>query len=54
MGVTGYLETETAISPVVAFFSEVFAANPDRLSQWQARIQKQDEQCARSLMLQFA
>src|ERR1700680_3180547 len=41
---TGYLEKETAIPPLVAFFSEVFAANPDRLSQWQVRIEKQDKQ----------
>jgi TonB family protein len=46
---TGYLEKETAIPPLVAFFSEVFAANPERLSQWQVRIQKQDEQTQAAL-----
>lgn len=45
----GYLEKETGIPPLVAFFSEVFSANPDRLSQWQVRIQKQDEQTKAAL-----
>jgi TonB family protein len=46
---SGYLERENAISPLVAYFSEVFAANPDRLSQWQVRIQKQDEKTKAAL-----
>jgi hypothetical protein len=46
---SGYLEKENAIPPLVAFFSEVFAANPDRLSQWQVRIQKQDEKTKSAL-----
>jgi hypothetical protein len=46
---SGYLEKENAIPPLVAFFSEVFAAKPDRLSQWQVRIQKQDEKTKSAL-----
>ncbi len=33
----------------MAFFSEVFAANPDRLPQWQVLIEKQDEQTKAAL-----
>jgi hypothetical protein len=46
---TGSLEKEAAIPPLVAFFSEVFAANPDKVSQWQVLIEKQDEQTKAAL-----
>lgn len=36
-------------SAIIGFFSEVFAANPDRLSRWQALIAKQDEQTKAAL-----
>ena len=36
-------------SAIIGFFSEVFAANPERLSQWQALIAKQDEQTKAAL-----
>jgi TonB family protein len=46
---TGFLQRATAVPPYVAFFSEVFAANPDRLPQWQVLIAKQDEQTKAAL-----
>jgi hypothetical protein len=41
---SGFVERATNEPAVIGFFSEVFAANPDRLSQWQAVIARQDEQ----------
>ena len=41
---TGILKDANAVPPIVGFFSEVFAANPDQLPKWQAQIKKQDEQ----------
>lgn len=39
---TGALRNRSAVPPVVAFFSEVFAANPDRLPEWRALIERGD------------
>lgn len=39
---TGFLPGGTGSA--IGFFSEIFAANPNRLPQWQALIAKQDEQ----------
>ena len=46
---SGYLQKPTNPPAVIGFFSEIFAANPDRLSQWQALIAKQDEQAKAAL-----
>jgi hypothetical protein len=46
---TGFLQKASAVPPVTGFFSEVFAANPDRLLSWQAEIAKQDEQTKNTL-----
>jgi hypothetical protein len=36
------MNVPSAAGPTMAFFSEVFSANPDRLSEWQSTIDKQD------------
>jgi hypothetical protein len=41
LGPSGVLQIEQAVGPVTAFFSEVFAANPSRLAEWQQVIDKQ-------------
>jgi hypothetical protein len=41
LGPSGVLQIEQAEGPVTAFFSEVFAANPSRLAEWQQVIDKQ-------------
>jgi hypothetical protein len=46
---SGFVQRATNEPDVIGFFSEVFAANPDRLSQWQALIAKQDEQTKAAL-----
>ncbi len=46
---TGFLQKPTNAPPVIGFFSEIFAANPDRLSQWQVLISKQDDQIRATL-----
>ena len=46
---SGFVQRATNEPVVIGFFSEVFAANPDRLSQWQALIAKQDEQTKAAL-----
>ncbi len=38
---SGVLQIPEAVGPLTAFFSEVFAANPDRLAEWQQVIDKQ-------------
>ena len=39
---TGVSDRPNARPPFIAFFAEVFAANPDRVNQWQALIAQQD------------
>lgn len=46
---TGFLQKPTNAPPVREFFSEIFAANPDRLPQWQVLISKQDDQIRATL-----
>jgi hypothetical protein len=46
---TGVSEEPRAVPPFVAFFSEVFAANPGRLAEWQALIPKQEGSTRRLL-----
>jgi TonB family protein len=46
---TGFLQKATAAPPTIGFFSEVFAANPDRRPEWQVLIAKQDEQTKAAL-----
>jgi hypothetical protein len=41
---SGFTQTPAAAPGVIGFFSEVFAANPNRLPQWQSAVAKQDEQ----------
>jgi hypothetical protein len=41
---SGFLQKPNNINPVIGFFSEIFAANANRLPQWQVLIAKQDEQ----------
>ena len=41
---SGYLKKLNNAAGVIGFFSEVFATNPARISQWQALIAKQEEQ----------
>jgi hypothetical protein len=43
------LQVPNAVGPTVAFFTEVFLANPDRLPAWKAVIEKQDAR-TRSLL----
>jgi len=40
---SGFVQRPTNESVVIGFFSEVFAANPNRVPQWQDRIAKQDD-----------
>jgi hypothetical protein len=46
---TGFLQKRTNVPAVTGFFSEVFAANRDRLPQWQILIAKQDDQTKAAL-----
>lgn len=48
---SGLLQIQKAnnINPVIGFFSEIFAANPNRLPQWQVLIAKQDVQTKAAL-----
>ena len=46
---SGFLQKRANINPVVGFFSEIFAANPNRLPQWQVLIAKQDVQTKAAL-----
>lgn len=46
---SGLTEKPTAAPPFIAFFSEVFAANPGRVPEWQAVIAKQDESARKIL-----
>lgn len=41
LGISNMLEKDTAIPPMVGFFSEIFSANSSRLPQWQALIEQQ-------------
>ena len=41
LGPTGITTNVTAQGPVTAFFSEVFAANPSRITQWEQLIEQQ-------------
>jgi len=45
---TGFVQ-KTTVPVVMGFFSEVFAANPDRIPNWQVLIAKQDEQTKTAL-----
>ncbi len=45
---TGFVQ-KTAVSSVIGFFSEIFAANPDRIPNWQVLIAKQDQQTKAAL-----
>jgi len=40
---SGFLQKRANINPVVGFFSEIFAANPNRLPEWQLLTAKQEE-----------
>jgi len=40
---SGFVQKRTNGSVVVAFFSEIFAANPSRVAEWQERIAKQND-----------
>lgn len=51
---SGYLQMIKRVPAVIGFFSEIFAANPDRRSQWQAVIAKQDDQVKAALGRAFA
>lgn len=46
---TGVLQIPQAVGPITAFFSEVFTANPARLAEWQAVIDKQPQVTAVAL-----
>jgi hypothetical protein len=46
---TGFLQKGNNAFSVIGFFSEIFAANPSRLSQWQVLIAKQDDQTRTAL-----
>jgi hypothetical protein len=41
---TGIFQKSSAMPPYVGFFSEIFAANPEKLPQWEALIDKQDDE----------
>jgi hypothetical protein len=40
---SGVLQIQQAVGPLTAFFSEVFTANPSRLTEWQQVIDKQPQ-----------
>jgi hypothetical protein len=44
LSVSGILKSPNSASPLIGFFSEIFAANPNRLPEWQTLIAKQDDQ----------
>jgi hypothetical protein len=46
---TGVSERPNAVPPFVGFFSEVFAANPGRLAEWEALVPKQEASTRRLL-----
>jgi hypothetical protein len=46
---TGVTERPNAVPPFVGFFSEVFAANPGRVPEWQALVAKQEASTRRLL-----
>jgi len=46
---SGLTDKPTAAPPYIAFFSEVFAANPARVPEWQAVIAQQDESARKIL-----
>lgn len=46
---TGVSERPNAVPPFVGFFSEVFAANPGRVAEWQALVPKQEASTRRLL-----
>ena len=43
MPMSGVFKRANSVPPFIAFFSEVFLANPTRLPDWQALVEKQDE-----------
>lgn len=45
------LSDETTVPPIAGFFSEVFAANPEKLAEWQTLIEEQDERAKNALNL---
>jgi tetratricopeptide (TPR) repeat protein len=49
MGSSGTLKNAAAVPPMVAFFGEIFAANPAMLPQWQGVIEKQDKDTKEAL-----
>ena len=51
---SGYLQKLNTAPGVIGFFSEIFAANPDRRSQWQAVIAKQDDKVKAALGRAFS
>jgi hypothetical protein len=42
--VSGILKSPSSAPPLIGFFSEIFAANANRLPEWQTHIAKQDDQ----------
>ena len=42
LGTTGFLDNANRIPPTVAFFGEIFGANPDRVPVWRELISRQD------------
>lgn len=51
---SAYLQKIEREPAVIGFFSEIFAANPERLSRWQAVIAKQDDQVKAALGRAFS
>ena len=46
---TGFLKRPTNANAVIGFFSEIFAANPNYLPEWQRHVAKQDDQTRTTL-----
>ena len=49
LGPSGFLNNANSIPPTVAFFAEIFGANPDRMPAWKELIGKQDAKVREAL-----
>jgi hypothetical protein len=49
LGTSGFLDNANRVPPTVAFFGEIFGANPQRLPEWRELIAKQDQRTREAL-----
>ena len=54
MPMSGFFKRANSAPPFIAFFSEVFIANPTRLPDWKVLIEKQDEETKAELQRAIA